>query len=462
MKPVVIVIALASSSSATSCLDSRQGRVGDAGDTSTSDTRPAPADGSSGADTATLPDAPSDTSVAPDACVPTFTVDDRGSVLFQRWDDGMHVTLDDGVVYGGRRREEPGRYFDVEIVAYDLDTRTERVLTDNDVDDAVVDARGGAVLVWRREGNVQSLARLGPGAWSYTVPEGFMFVPGFVDDGAPRRMIDGPRAAWAESWVGGGPQTKGRIVVREGGQARVVADVAGFVRAPYVRGRSIVWSEQRPMSVESVLRRAQGDEVSEIARGAIGAYATLAGAPEAPVVWLRSEGLAAGRGAAVLALGEGTCGSLAVGEDVVAAVCTRDGAQPDIGGFIARGDVAVHRLAGDGLESWTLPIDDEVVVAGLRVDGQRAAWVEYAPGVGCGGTIDDDRGALVVTDYRSGARVTVSEVGAGCWCCGAYWPPIGVALEGDRVAWSYALDAGGEQWATPAAIGFARVSGGCQ
>ncbi|MCC6623715.1 MAG: hypothetical protein IT385_20825 [Deltaproteobacteria bacterium] len=440
------------------CLDSTQGRIDDTRDErdATGDSHAPDAatrDASTALDTADTGDVTMtiyDTA-GPDVCADRLQVASIDLVRFERFDDGGHLTIDRGTLYGTRRvGTSAGVPGDTEVVAVDLATLDERLVTDNDVDDGIVDARGGVLLVVRRDGAAQTLARIGPQAWTYTVPEGFVFVPGLFDDGAPRRLVDGPRVAWAEAWTGR-VGTKSRIRLREGGDTRTVAEVSGWLRSPFVRGRVVLWAEQAE-GVEQVLRRAQGEEIVDVARGTIGAYGVIDSGP----VWIEPGGIFTRRDGERAALREGPCGALALGEDVLAAVCGSE--QPELGLGLARGDIVVQR-PGEG--AWTIGVPDDVVVAGLRVDGARAAWIEYAPDVGCGDTIGQDRGRVFVASYRSGERVSVSDVGAGCWCCGAYWPPVATALEGEHVAWSYALEANAEPWGVPATIGVARLTSSC-
>lgn len=75
-------------------------------------------------------------------------------------------------------------------------------------------------------------------------------------------------------------------------------------------------------------------------------------------------------------------------------------------------------------------------IADVTTDGRYIAWAEYgSPEAWCS---DFSPGVLRVAPLDFSYTADVAEVGAGCLCCGAYWPPMGLLIASGWLGWNYA------------------------
>ncbi len=415
-------------------------------------------------DVGVVPDATvaSDTAVPPDSNLDTSDVAEvepceevvvttLAPVTFDGAHDDGHVVLGQDVLYGPRRIAAPDEYGDIEVVAHEIDGGLETILTINSLDDHVADARNGTVLVWRRGGEGEELERVGTSPWVRALPAGFSFVPGPYVDGEPRRLVDGLRTAWGEARLGGA-DVLGRVLLMEGGEVRTLAEVEGVVRAPYVRGSRVAWVQTVDDETSLWVHDGEARVVARSGTHQIGPYLVTLRA----VVWIEDGALRRSTERGEDVVHPGPCAMLAASGDWFATVCS--GSEPgEVTWGFAAGDIVVSRADG-GLV--TVPVPDDRIVGAVAIAGPIVAWVEYAPGVGCGGAVDEERGTVWIADVLRGERIAVSEVGAGCWCCGAYWPLVDLEIGARHLAWSYGLGGSDDPWTRPSTIGLARL--GCE
>jgi len=145
---------------------------------------------------------------------------------------------------------------------------------------------------------------------------------------------------------------------------------------------------------------------------------------------------------------DGPCNLPVAGGGAVVFSC---GESPFIGWFAAgdrlvwvRGDERDEVRAGGGR-----------LLGGARVHSDAVVWVSYA-------SLEDGEGLVEVWTPGLGTPPEpVAPAGAGCYTCGAYWPPPSLSIETGLAAWNYA-DPSPEPFDAPQAIGWAELQRSCR
>lgn len=458
----LLVWLVAASLASSACLEPRAGvqaarEDGDGADAS------ADAASDAIADTTTTPDTSLGDVGQSDACEPGLGLAERGAVTFEPADMAAPSIPLDGSTLLGTRRVEVGGALRHRVVAVDLPGGQESVVVESAGALSVIDARGGAALVMRLdyENGVArtSLAHLalddGREVTLFSGSSGEVaLAPSPMGWGAPPRLVEGDVAVWAEQTYGTGGAPLARVRRLRGGQIETLLEERAEVLAPYLFEGRTLWAT-RGERAALWLAEPTG-EARPIARGATDGYTLTADA-----AWWLADGMVMRRDLATgdeRRVHDGPCALLASDARTAVAVCG-----PEVGGggwFMA---VAGTPFAFRGGETTALGTRGGDLIAALRVEGQRVAWVEYPSEAGCG--FDDlDVGVLVVTRLDAPTQAaSLVRMGAGCWCCSAWWPPPALALAERVLAWNYPIADGVDPIVDRgAAIGWALWSDACR
>ncbi len=320
------------------------------------------------------------------------------------------------------------------LVAVDVGTGVDRVLVESSDDQNLLDARDevvlyaatspdqGAVTLRYRDlragddrvlfkGEVNGPTRLMPGTY---VLEQFT------------RLVERGFAVWGEQDGAFSPQSKARVRVYRDGEITTLWEEATSIDLPELGSGRVLWltwGETRTLWLAP-----RDGRPSAIARGTIEDSAL----GDDAAWWLEGGAVmrhdfASGDNRRVHA---GPCGMLVAEGRRAAAVCGPTSGDDYImragEPFVFEGERAVPFASqgGDG-------------IAGLRLFEGRIAWVEYPAGVGCSGS-GEETGELVIASIdRPDVSHIATTVLAGCWCCGAYWPPLQLSLSAAGIAWNY-------------------------
>lgn len=330
---------------------------------------------------------------------------------------------------------------DLEVFAFQPTTELEAQLTANDLDDELVDARDGALLLvrgGRAEGATRQLVYrdeqrevvLDP---SLTPPGWGLFFDGY---GAPRRLVGRDRAAWL------GNDT---VYFFDGWSVRSVSAGLRGNSLPYLDGNLVVWTAQGPRGRDVYL--ASPDGTTRLSEDAAEDFAPVTSASR--IFWLSGGGVVLRelRGRETRVLAEGPCAPPATHAGMAVFACAPGGQSTVPGG---------QRLwLFDGTSVREIPTRGGFVFA-PRLYGRRLAWLEYeSDQVLCQAR---GKGSVVFwSGEDSSGPQAVAEVGTPCLCCDAYWPSPALSFEGDLMAWNYALGGEGETRLWPVRAAYALV-----
>lgn len=121
----------------------------------------------------------------------------------------------------------------------------------------------------------------------------------------------------------------------------------------------------------------------------------------------------------------GDCQALDADGPRALAVCSDAGEQ----------QLVLVEIGGDG-DARLSVIDAAATITGVRIRDRDLAWATYDdPDAWC---LGQGRGTLKWWPRGEPEPIAITGVGAGCGCCGAYWPPLMIDLGDDVIAWNYA------------------------
>jgi len=389
-------------------------------------------------DTSAPTDTGADTSPVPDVCDADPTVERLGLVTFDEPEMAIaSVPLDGATLFGTRRTAVDGVPDAYRIVALDLVGGTETVVAEDATRLTLLDAREGALLF----ASIDYATRTGTTTLHYlevdtgrkvelTMVSGgdTGLVPGPYGLGARVRVVERGAAVWGEQSYAAGGAPIARIRRFAGGAVETLWEERTGVSAPHLRDGRVLWTSQGERA--ALWLAEPGETARPIARGTLGDFALTADA----AWWI--EGGAVMRFAFATGesqrVHEGPCALLTSDATRAAAVCG-----PDVTDAAFFGAVAGQPIVFDHQQRTKLVTRGGDVIAGLRVEGRRVAWVEYPADVGCGADIFGT-GELVLASLDAPEAPLKSQVvSSGCWCCGAYWPPLELALSDRAMAWNY-------------------------
>jgi len=321
---------------------------------------------------------------------------------------------------------------DLEIFRVDPVAETEGQLTANDVEDYLLDVRGEAMLLQRQLPNgspggskqliyqdaTQEVILNSQDSWP-----GLLWDAGGGLQAPPRRMVQQGVAAWRED--GGVYRFHfGKVVEISAGHAAT--------SAPWLDGNRVIWSSHDGADTEiwlwtsSGLQRLTDNDKQD-------QYPVVSGNK---AYWL-SDGAAMVMNfntSELVMLDEGPCSAPDTDGGAAVFACVEPGeGVPDT--WVPWSN---HRrvFTYDGVATRELETLGGTAFA-PRIVGDRVAWLEYPTSADfCYPT--EVPGSVVVT-LASGelAPRAVAEVGAGCYCCNAYWPEPRLAFTGSLLAWNY-------------------------
>lgn len=457
---------VAASLASSACLEPRAGVQAGREDGDGADADTDAANDTALADAAVTPDTSREDVGPVDTCEPGLALAERGAVIFEPADMAApSIPLDGSTLLGTRRVEVDGAVRH-RVVAVDLPSGRESVVVESASALSLIDARGGAALVMRLDyaGGVTrtSLAHLALDdgrevtLFSGASGAGGAIVPSAMEWGAAPRLVEGDVAVWAEqtygTGAGGAPQARVRRL--RDGRIETLWEERADVAAPYLLAGRALWATRGEGAALWLAEPTGG--ARPIARGALGGYALTVDA-----AWWIADGAVTRRDLATgdeRRVHDGPCALLASDARSAAAVCG-----PEVGSgdwFMA---VAGTPFSFRGTEVTALGTAGGDLIAALRVEGQRVAWVEYPSGAGC--SFDELAvGALVVARLDAPTQAaSLVRMGAGCWCCNAWWPPPALALVERGLAWNYPIGDGVDPVVDRgAAIGWALWSDACR
>ncbi|MBI4818360.1 MAG: hypothetical protein HY791_18995 [Deltaproteobacteria bacterium] len=299
---------------------------------------------------------------------------------------------------------------DAEIVAYSPLTQAQRQLTRNDVDDELIDARDGAMLVLRT-GEVAQLLYVDedgevvleeqPSTWRPLLEE-------IRFDGSQARYVERKRVAF---------EVDGEILFFDGIRARSVSSGLTNPSGPYLHGNLVTFSASDGHDSEVYLAGPDGtlrlsDDETEDVRPVIS---------WSDVFWISDGALEAHYASGSSeTLHPGPCSPPVAYEQLVLSSCKNEAGEWELTMFREKPKVLARLL-------------QPPQVAAL--DAHGVAYLEYDEGEPCTG---GGSGALRYLDFETGESAELARVGVPCLCCDAFWPPPALSLVEDVVAWNYA------------------------
>jgi hypothetical protein len=320
---------------------------------------------------------------------------------------------------------------DLEVFGFEPATGTERQITANDEDDEVVDAREGALLLARR---VAPSSELG---WELVYRDELREL--VLDAGrrvwsfSPIRAVRRDRAAWLANDT---------VFYYDGRSVRSLSEGLRASSPPYLDGNLVVWTAQGAASREVYLavlgetRRLTDDRVED--RDPVISASRIFWIAGGAVVMRELQS------AEARVLHAGPCGAIDTHAGEAVFSCGDGGSQ--------LGPFGRDLFFFDGNEVRGVTTRGGYVHAPRIYEGQLA-WVEYdSPDALCEGRA---QGQIVYAPGPADAPSAVAPVGSPCGCCGAYWPPVRLALDRALIAWNYAQP--GEPLARLGRLGDARV-----
>ncbi len=345
---------------------------------------------------------------------------------------------------------------DLEIYRVDPWSEAPEQLTANDVEDTVLDARDGAMLVRRL-----APGEVAAGDLIYMDPDGEQVVATGSLEGLALGNWDtvtrGQVAPGAATWSRAGEVFRWDAALA-GGAARSLW-TGDYADPPRLAGADTVWSAvvdgQRDVYLHDGSQALlMTDDATDDAEPVL---------IDEHLVWL-SDGHLAHRNLATGVedhhLVDHHCAAPVVGDagagPVAATRCVED---PDgwgwlgpIGGALVLLDLQTGALSKVG--------DPARPVGPMALDDGLLAWVSYSPDADACAVMAG--GAVHIWEVGGAIAPTpISLVGVGCFCCSAAWPSPVLDLDGGLLAWNYHMDAPGNVGAPGAsvdAIGFAQLT----
>ncbi len=415
------------------CLDSRSGRR--AGELDASDT--------------TQSDVAVETSPACQHA--SLMLVEEGVELAEGSDYSNPVVLDGTSLYAAVATLGPTGYGRHNVQVMDLETGTSYGIADPDTNHYVIDARDGVLLFGAMgagtielryhdvsSGTTQVLER-------YEVDSTLRLTTNQYYWGRVARLVERGVAAWAESGYEQG-KTRTRVKLWSGGQTRVLYDGFTPSLALELYGDAVAWSVLGDSPAVWLARG--GQEPTQIATGSVYELALN----DQSLFWLDDQGIVWRYDFADgsrRSLGDERCAGLIAQGPRAAAVC--GGEQPETSWLVG---TPGRPTVFEGERRITIPSTEGLTIAGLELYGNRLAWVEYPPEVGCRNQFEPGslRGvSLLAPD----APRELAPVRSGCWCCDAYWPALQISLSERGVAWNYPMIDGPEDYPAAASVGWA-------
>lgn len=400
-----------------------------------------------------------DTAEEPDGC--TFEINADVGYIPYTGTRFLHVyqvpVIASEKIYFQRDVEVGERQFERRLVEFDPNTDTERVLIDDIDNHAVAAAAEGYVVTYGLKGEVAGeLTIYEPlDGTSRKIPLRHRQYPFWTSQvGEPVDFFDARRLLMQDGegdlhlmnsrdWVGIGTADffgrrfqATRPVLTDAGFAfdvraednqsadiyefRVasdrevqVTDAADYHNYPYADGPDLYWA-----SDSAVYRQTVGEEPTVIFEG-------TCGAPHA----------AGGR--AVFACNPPDLEPREFGAPLGTSVYVFDGDETRL----------VHTF------------EENTFALATRMGANGIAWLEYDDPTEFWGL--GTQGRVVYMDIGSGQRVELGEVGSPCWTCGRMSPPYAFRMEGNLIAWNYAISSDDEPAGSPE-FGYATIGkGGC-
>ncbi len=320
---------------------------------------------------------------------------------------------------------------DLEIFNFDPVADTEGQLTANDAEDYLLDVRGQAMLLQRNvpTGSGWDTQLVYSNAYQEVVLSSQKSWTGMLWDAAgglnapPRSMVFKTVAAWRENGVVYRFQFGGVTEISAGQKASSV---------PWLEGSRVIWSshdgadDEIWMWTSGTLQRLTNNDAQDKYPIVNGNRAFWVSDGAAVALDLNTD--------EITVLDEGPCSPPHADAGVAVFACAEPDAEQPVR-WIAWGN---HQrvFTYNGFETHELETLGGIVFS-PRIAGDRVAWLEYSEDAEfCYPTHGE--GNVVVT-LASGemAPRAVAPVGAGCYCCDAYWPEPRLAFTGPLIAWNY-------------------------
>ncbi len=352
----------------------------------------------------------------------------------------------DGTLFLHRRETSFGNApNDLEVFALAPAAGVEEQITANDSEDLLVDARQGAMLLQRSMGALRQLVYR-DAAGEIVVAGGEW--PGVLWDviggynGAPRRMVDGGTAVWREN---------GAVFRYANSTVTELSAGAEASSPPYTEKNRVIWTSHD----------GQASDVWLWAPGGLQRLTDDAADDRYPVVsgprafWIR-DGAAVSLDFATDAItivDPGPCGPPHADDGEAVFAC----AGPDADPGVYPGWLHQTRLVRfDGVQATELTTRGGLIY-GPRIANDRVAWLEYPESMDfCYGPTEPLGEVVVNLADDSLPPHAIAEVGAGCYCCDAYWPEPVLSFDGAVVAWNYPKTEPTNEWSPwPTNVGHA-------
>jgi hypothetical protein len=395
-----------------------------------------------GCGSSAIPGGPTQAGLPDARCGPTTLSFVLGAVDGASLDWGRQPIVAQGLVYLHRRATfQSNANTDLEVFALEPQTGVETQVTANDVDEWLLDANDGALLLVRRRDTSGGWELLYRDAVREVSLDATTSSPGpGVDygwDGQPVRLVRRDRAAW---------RTQDTVYYYDGYRVTSISSGLHGNNAPYLEGNTVVWAASGGGGRE--IYQHTPDGTRRITNNSVDDWAPVASASR--VFWLsgRAVHLREDRTGEVRVLAEGPCSPPAAYQGMAVFAC--DGPPQAVEpGLLGR-----RLWFFDGSSLREVPTLGGLVYS-PRLCGRRIAWIEYMNADSLCYPPREPSGTVVFWSGEEGsAPQALGRVGSPCMCCNAIWPPAYLGLECDLLAWNYAQSSEPERGA---GIGYAVV-----